>query len=107
MKDMIDKYLGVWIEHRKLHNINDEYLLANEKGKLNVKQLDYMASKISKDFDMNFYWHGCGRHYLATDLYKKGNDLNKIKVMLGHKSTEVTSLYVDVDDSDELEGMNM
>lgn len=107
MKDIIDKYLEVWIKYRKDNGINDEYLLANKNGRLNVKQLDYMATKISKDFNMNFYWHGCGRHYTATELYKKGNDINKIKVILGHKDISTSQIYLDIDEADELEGLNI
>jgi len=106
IKDMFDEYLKIWEEYRIKNNISNEYLIANEKGRLNIKQLDYIASKVSKDFDISFYFHSL-RHATCTILYKKGNDLNKIKVILGHKDISTTSIYNDTDDSEELEGLNI
>jgi site-specific recombinase XerD len=106
IKDIIDPYLEIWKEYRNKNMINDEYLLVNKNGRLNIKQLDYLTTKISKDFNIDFYFHAM-RHATCTTLYKKGNDLNKIKVILGHKDVSVTALYNDVDETDELEGLSI
>jgi len=102
-----DKWLQNWIKYREDNGINSEYLFCYQKDEewhqLDKSQMDGFVYKIEKFFDGNFYFHAC-RHFFASFLTESGIPLRICQFLLSHKSSEVTQLYIDIDEEDNLNG---
>lgn len=90
-------YLSAYKEYFR-GNINNEYLLINEKGKpLSTNKIELIVKDILKksSLKLNISPHTL-RHTFATHLLDSGADLKSVQELLGHENLKTTAIYTHV-----------
>ena len=77
---------------RRLKNPNSPYVFCDKNGRpfANIRKSFFTALK--KSGILNFRFHDL-RHTFASHLVMSGVDLNTVRELMGHKSTEMTLRY--------------
>lgn len=99
-------YLDKWMEYRKEHNIDSEWLFfdhLNPSEQLAVSTLNSWAKQFSRILDVDFYWHSC-RHRYTTYLVRAGLPDSVIAEIVGWADVSLVGVYTDID-ADEQIGM--
>jgi len=107
LKSKFKPYFDLWMEERERLGIPDEIddiFVTKRNGKwkpVTVATLDYYAQNFTELLGVDFYWHSM-RHQFTTSLHKCNIPPSVIKDLIGWESTEMVSLYTDVDVDSEL-----
>lgn len=102
-----DEYLEKFIKMKEENGISSEYLFSDQNGsQLSIATMNSYASTVNrmcKRLELpTFYWHSL-RHTLPTQLTKSGLPMEACQKLLGHGSTDVTKLYIDIDQEESME----
>ncbi|MGL5646966.1 MAG: tyrosine-type recombinase/integrase [Clostridium sp.] len=102
-----DEYLQKLLEYKEEKSIISEYLFCDINGEqLGIPTMDSYANTINRICEKlelpKFYWHSL-RHTLPTMLTKMGLPMEACQKLLGHGSTDVTKLYIDIDQEESME----
>ena len=107
IKPLFDKYLNLWLEERKKLGIDSEHLFVRN---INGKWVDATEATIRSWFNttekitnIDIHPHSL-RHYTATYLRRNDVPIEAIKIILGHEDTKTTEIYIDIDETETLEG---
>lgn len=108
IKEIMKKYFDLWMEEReKLGIDNEELFVIKRKGiwkPISNDTVDSWMQTFSKILNEDCYAH-CFRHYSATWLKRNGASIEQIQEFLGHSSSEVTQIYIDIGAEESLKGM--
>ncbi len=102
LKNEFQPYLDLWMQYRKEHNIESEWLIpAKENGEYVDKQvpistMDSWANSFTKILGVPFYWHSL-RHFFTTACSRSGLPDDVIQMLVGWSSLDMVSVYKDID----------
>ena len=101
-----DPYLRYWLDYRKEHNINSEWLFPNSKNPndcVAISTINSWSNTFTRLSGKSAYIHSL-RHYFTTSLAKAGIPDNVITQIVGWESADMCKIYTDID-ADEQIGM--
>lgn len=99
-------YLDLWMEYRKEHNIESEWLFPNKKNpseNVPISSINSWSNTFSRLSGKSAYIHSL-RHYFTTSLAKAGIPDGVIQSIVAWESSDMVRLYTDLD-ADEQIGM--
>lgn len=99
-------YLDYWIDYRKRHGIESEWLFPNKKNPkeyVPISTINSWSNTFSRISDRPAYIHSL-RHYFTTSLAKAGIPDGVIQSIVAWESSDMVRLYTDLD-ADEQIGM--
>ena len=91
------KYYDLWMNYRKEHGIESEWLFPSRKDPtqhIPVTLMNSWASTLSNMLGVSFYWHSL-RHYTTTYLAKSGIPDSVIAQLFSWESVDMVSVYND------------
>lgn len=100
LKNSFQKYLDLWVEYRKEHNITSDWLIPKKVNgeyidePITIEVLNRWAEYFTKILEVPFYWHSL-RHYFTTLMYESNIPDSVIKDIVGWDSVEMCILYND------------
>lgn len=96
-KENIKDYLNAYKKYFE-GNINNNYLLINDKGKqLTTNKIELIVKEILKKSNIKFNISPhTFRHTFATHLLDSGADLKSVQELLGHENLKTTAIYTQV-----------
>lgn len=80
-----------------VRNIDDKWVDATEAT------IRSWFNTIEKITNIDIHPHSL-RHYTATYLRRNDVPIEVIKIILGHEDTKTTEIYIDIDETETLEG---
>ena len=98
----LKKYLDLWLEYRKEHNITSEWLIPGKENgifvdkQVTISTMDSWAETFTRFLKVPFYWHAL-RHYYVTACSKSGLPDDVIKNLVGWESNDMVAIYKDID----------
>lgn len=107
LKSKFQKYFDLWMKKREEMGVPDdidEIFVVKRKGQwcpADIGKLDYIAEKISKLFDIDFYFH-CMRHNFCTEMLRNKIPSNVVQNIIGWASAEMCNVYSDLEIDEEL-----
>jgi integrase len=105
---IMQKYFDLWMMQRKELGIENEYLFVVKRHEqwqqAKISTVDSWMDAFTKILSVDVYCHAF-RHYTATWLKRNNVDISKIRDLLGHESSSTSELYVDIDESENMQGM--
>lgn len=105
-KDIVDKYLDLWMKERERLGIESEWLFVTYKdGKWEraaVSTADSFSKTISTIMGVEAYCHNF-RHAWCTYCHRKGYPETIVQKLQGWAGLEMVSLYNDIGDEEQLE----
>jgi integrase/recombinase XerD len=102
----IEEELEEVLRHRKLHNIESEYLFTTKTGRQITRQEAFIAiEKILKQAGINKKGLHLFRHTLGFLLAQKGVRLEDIQEILRHSNINTTRIYVQRREADKINGI--
>lgn len=109
IKVLFDKYLDLWLDERERKGINSEDLFVRKDGDGNwipvlVSTVRSWVNTIERICDIPDIHPHAFRRYTATWLSRKGEDIQVIRIILGHEDTKTTEIYISVPDTEVLKG---
>lgn len=99
-------YLDYWIDYRKRHGIESEWLFPNKKNPkeyVPISTINSWSNTFSRISGRPAYIHSL-RHYFTTSLAKAGIPDGVIQSIVAWESSDMVRLYTDLD-ADEQIGM--
>ena len=99
-------YLDLWMNYRKEHNIESEWLFPNKKNpseSVPISTINSWSNTFSRLSGKSAYIHSL-RHYFTTSLAKAGIPDGVIQSIVAWESSDMVRLYTDLD-ADEQIGM--
>lgn len=99
-------YLDYWIDYRKRHGIESEWLFPNKKNPreyVPISTINSWSNTFSRISGRPAYIHSL-RHYFTTSLAKAGIPDSVIQSIVAWESSDMVRLYTDLD-ADEQIGM--
>lgn len=105
LKHQFDPYLKLWLEYRKEHEIDSEWLLPNMNDyskPMSIDTLDAWTYNYTKFLGKHFYWHSL-RHYFTTLLVKNDLPTTVIQDIVNWESADMVKLYTDLSIDDVLD----
>lgn len=99
-------YLNYWIDYRKRHGIESEWLFPNKKNPkeyVPISTINSWSNTFSRISGRPAYIHSL-RHYFTTSLAKAGIPDGVIQSIVAWESSDMVRLYTDLD-ADEQIGM--
>ena len=78
-------------------SINGNYI----DEQLPISMMDSWAESFSRILGVPFYWHSL-RHYFTTACSRSGLPDDVIKMLVGWESSDMVSVYKDIDTDEEL-----
>jgi len=108
IKAVVQKYVDLWKEERKILGVDIDDLFVSKKDSkwesIKTSTIDSWCEQFSKILNVDFYAHSM-RHFFATYLARNNVPLSKIKDMMGHESVDMSQLYVDINEKENLKGL--
>lgn len=105
IKNKFKPYFDLWMNYRKEHQIESEWLLIKKEGdywrKARESQLNYYAEYFSNILGIVFYWHSC-RHNFCTSLLEQGLPESVVTQIIGWANSQMVATYDDRDKDDML-----
>ena len=108
IKSIFKPYFDLWMAERDREGIwcpDALFVKGGGRGRwtpAGKQQADYFASKISRDFNIDFYAH-CLRHYFCTYLKSKGLPDDVITEVFSWASADMVKIYDDTPADAKLE----
>lgn len=99
-------YLDYWIDYRKRHGIESEWLFPNKKNPkeyVPISTINSWSNTFSRISGRPAYIHSL-RHYFTTSLVRSGIPDNVITQIVGWESADMCKIYTDIE-ADEQIGM--
>lgn len=97
-------YLDRWLEYRKEHGIESEWLFptkANPNEHIEVPTMNTWAAAFSRLLGIDFYWHAV-RHATVTNFKRAGIPDTVIQTYIGWSDISMVPVYSDLDASEQL-----
>lgn len=108
IKDIAKPYFVLWMKQREELGITSEYLFVHKvKGEWKPHTdttIESSMQTFTKLINEDVYCH-CFRHYAATWLRKNDVPIDQIRDFLGHQSSDITKIYIDIGTEDNLKDM--
>ena len=105
-KDILDKYLQLWLNERAKLGIESEWLFVTYKNgqwcQAAISTADSFAKTISATMGVDAYCHNF-RHAWCTYCHRKGYPETIVQKLQGWAGLEMVSLYNDIGDEEQLE----
>lgn len=97
-------YLEVWLEYRKQHRIESEWLFPNKNNPdecVKITTINSWANTFSRLAGKPAYIHSL-RHYFTTSLAKAGIPDSVIQSIVSWESSDMVRLYTDIDVDEQI-----
>lgn len=97
-------YLDRWIEYRKEHGIESEWLFpsrTNPDEQMGVPTLNSWATTFSNILGVDFYWHAL-RHMTVTNFIRAGIPDTVIQQYIGWSDISMVPVYSDIQADEQL-----
>lgn len=97
-------HLNRWLEYRKEHNIESEWLFPSKKDPskhMGVSTLNSWAVTFSNILNMDFYWHAM-RHMTVTMFIRAGIPETAIQQYIGWSDISMVPIYSDIQADEQL-----
>lgn len=97
-------YLDKWMEYRKQHNIESEWLFPNKldpSEHMPVSTMNSWATSFSKIMNLDFYWHAV-RHMTVTNFKRAGLPDTVIQQYFGWSDISMVPIYSDLKADEQL-----
>lgn len=106
LKSLIEEYIPIFKEYRNSLGVDIEHIFFRKvEGGFDQAQIstaDSFSDTIDRYFgDKHFHSHSA-RHTYVTELLKSGLPLEVVREVVGHKSSQTTEIYNEIDTSDLL-----
>lgn len=105
LKKQFDPYLKAWLEYRREHGIESEWLFpdpANPAEQRTSTIANSWAVTASKILDIDLYWHSM-RHYFVTALRSSGLPDDVIVKLIGWAEGSGSAMLAIYDDTDTMD----
>lgn len=80
---------------------NNEYLfIDNSNTKMTDNALRCFFKRLKEETNIKVLSPHKLRHFYATNIYNKSKDISLVKDLLGHKSIQMTQIYLDINNED-------
>lgn len=99
-----DPYLERWLNYRKLHGIESEWLFpdkSNPNEHMSISTLNSWASTFTSMLGIDFYWHAI-RHMTVTNFKRAGIPDTVIQQYIGWSDISMVPVYVDMKADEQL-----
>lgn len=99
-----DPYLENWMNYRKLHNIDSQWLFPDKNNPdehMAISTLNSWATTFSSILGVDFYWHAM-RHMTVTNFKRAGIPDTVIQQYIGWSDISMVPVYVDMKADEQL-----
>ena len=99
-----DPYLNYWLDYRKEHNIESEWLFPNinePSEHVAISTINSWSNTFTRISGKPAYIHSL-RHYFTTSLVRSGIPDNVITQIVGWESADMCKLYTDIDADEQI-----
>ena len=104
LKPTFQPYLDLWMQYRKEHNIESEWLFPNMKDyskPMTTNAMELWVDHFSKVLGKPFYWHSL-RHFFSTNLLNHNIPATVVQGIIGWESVDMVNIYNDTKLDDTL-----
>lgn len=102
------KYLDLWLQYRKEHNITSEWLIPSKENgvyvdkQISTSTMDSWAETFTRFLGVPFYWHSI-RHFFVTELSRSGLPDDVIQMITGWSNISMVQVYKDFSADEQFE----
>lgn len=97
-------YLDTWLNYRKEHNIESEWLFPNPENPtehMKISTMNSWARIFSKIMGLDFYWHAL-RHMTVSNFIRAGIPDTVIQQYIGWSDISMVPVYSDLEADEQL-----